>query len=101
MPRVDQIAAEGASLFSALDWRVVAFTFARRSLTGVLFGLSLQSRCHAADLNSTLKEASGRSGSGLRHNRMRNVLVVVETALAMILLIGSALLIRTFVQFGP
>ncbi len=98
VPRVEQIAAEGASVFSALDWRVVAFTFAVSLLTGVLFGLFPAVQVSRADLNSTLKEASGRSGSGLRHNRMRNVLVVVETALAMILLIGSALLIRTFVQ---
>ena len=49
------------------------------------------------DLVSTLKEASGRSGTGVRHKRIRSVLVVVETALAVVLLVGAALLIRSFV----
>ena len=46
------------------------------------------------DVNSVLKEASGRSGSGLRHNRIRSILVTAEMALAVILLVGAALLIR-------
>lgn len=50
-----------------------------------------------ADLNSTLKESSNRSGTGLRHNRTRAVLVTTEMALALVLLVGAALLIRTFV----
>ena len=46
---------------------------------------------------STLKEASGRSGTGVRHNRVRSALVVAEMALALVLLVGAALLIRSFI----
>jgi putative ABC transport system permease protein len=48
------------------------------------------------DVLSNLKESSGRSGTGLRHNRARSALVISEVALAMLLLIGAALLIRSF-----
>jgi predicted permease len=46
-------------------------------------------------LNANLKETAGRSGTGLRHNKLRATLVVSEVALALILLVGSALLIFT------
>src|SRR5262249_34545839 len=46
-------------------------------------------------LSSTLKESAGRSGTGFRQNKARSVLVVLEVALALVLLVGSALLIRT------
>ena len=56
-------------------------------------------RCSTSnpDLASTLKETSGRSGTGRRQHRARSVLVVAEMALALVLLIGATLLIRTFV----
>jgi len=83
-----------------LDWRVVAFTVALSLLTGGIFGLIPALQGSRADLTTTLKESSGRSGSGFRQNKMRSVLVVVEVALAMILLVGSALLIRTAMALG-
>ncbi|MBI3678904.1 MAG: ABC transporter permease, partial [Acidobacteria bacterium] len=49
-----------------------------------------------ADLNSTLKEAAGRFGAGVRPSRTRAVLVISEVALALVLLIGATLLIRSF-----
>jgi putative ABC transport system permease protein len=85
-----------ASVISTLDWHVLAFTFAIALLTGVLFGLLPALRISKLDVNSVLKEASGRSGTGLRHNRARNVLVAVEMALAVILVVGAGLMIRTF-----
>jgi hypothetical protein len=48
-----------------------------------------------ADLSGTLKESGGPAGSGFRQNKARSVLVVAEVALALVLLVGSALLIRT------
>src|SRR5690606_26155084 len=48
----------------------------------------------------TLKESAGRSGTGFRQNKVRSVLVVAEIALALVLLIGSALLIRSAVALG-
>ena len=78
-----------------LDWRVLAFTLGVSLGTGVLFGLIPALQGSRADLGVTLKESGARSGTGLRQNRTRAVLVVAEVALAVILLIGSALLIRT------
>ena len=91
---VPRIGAHGAAVTA--DWRVALFTVLVSLATGVFFGLLPAFEASRGDLNAPLKESSGRSGTGFRQNRMRSVLVVSETALAMILLIGSALLIRTF-----
>jgi putative ABC transport system permease protein len=85
-----------ASAVTALDWHVLVFALAVSLLTGLLFGVLPAWRVSRLDVNSVLKEGGGRSGSGLRHNRVRNVLVVAEMALAVILLVGAALMIRTF-----
>ena len=74
---------------------MLAFTFAVSIGTGILFGLIPALQGSRADLSSTLKESGGRSGTGFRQNKARSVLVVIEVALALILLVGSALLIRT------
>ncbi len=95
LPRVND-ENHAASVISALDWHVLAFTFAIALLTGVLFGLLPALRISKLDVNSVLKEASGRSGTGLRHNRVRSVLVAAEMALAVILVVGAGLMIRTF-----
>ena len=79
----------------SLDWRVAAFTLTLTLVTGILFGLLPALHVSKLDLASTLKEG-GRSG-GARHNRARSVLVVAEVALALVLLTGATLLIRTFV----
>ncbi len=81
-----------------LDWRVLAFTFLISLVTGVLFGLIPALRCSRADLGTTLKESSGRAGTGLRQNKTRSLLVIGEIALALILLIGAALLIRSSIE---
>ena len=96
LPRVND-EEHVASVVSALDWHVLVFTFAIALLTGVLFGLLPALRISKLDVNSVLKEASGRSGTGLRHNRVRSVLVAAEMALAVILVVGAGLMIRTFV----
>ena len=90
LPRV----GKAGSLVVA-DWRVLAFTILAALVTGVLFGLIPALQSSRPDLAATLKESGGRSGTGLRHNKMRTALVMVEVALAVVLLIGSALLIRT------
>jgi putative ABC transport system permease protein len=96
LPRIND-ESHAATLVTALDWRVLAFTLGVALLTGVLFGLFPALQVSRLDVNSVLKEASGRSGSGLRHNRIRSILVAAEMALAVILLVGAALLIQTFV----
>ncbi len=85
-----------ASAVTALDWHVLVFALGVSILTGLLFGVLPALRVSRLDVNAVLKEGGGRSGSGLRHNRVRNVLVVAEMALAVILLVGAALMIRTF-----
>jgi predicted permease len=95
LPRVG---TDGALV--GLDWRVLAFTIGVSLATGLLFGLIPALQASRTDLTTTLKESSGRSGTGFRQNKMRSVLVVVEVALALILLIGSALLIRTAVALN-
>jgi predicted permease len=78
-----------------VDWRVLGFTLLLSIGTGLVFGLMPALQASRPDLGLTLKENAGRAGAGLRHNKARSVLVVSEVALALILLIGSALLIRT------
>ena len=95
LPRIGQ---DGSLV--GLDWRVLLFTIGVSLGTGVLFGLIPAVQGSRADLSSTLKESAGRSGTGFRQNKARSLLVVIEVALALILLIGSALLIRTAVALG-
>ncbi len=94
IPRVAQLVTQSPLAF--LDWRVFLYTFLVALFTGVLFGLIPAMRLSSPDLNVTLKEAANRSGTGLRQNRARSILVVSELALAIILLTGAGLLIRTF-----
>ncbi len=96
LPRVND-PTHLASAVSTFNWPVLAFTLAVALATGVLFGLFPALQISKLDVNANLKEASGRSGTGLRHNRARGVLVAAEMALAVILLAGAALMIRTFV----
>jgi len=96
LPRVNQ-RDHVASIVTALDWHVLAFTFGLALLTGIVFGLFPALQISRLDVNSVLKETSGRSGTGLRQNRARSILVASEMALAVILLVGAALMIRTFV----
>jgi predicted permease len=79
-----------------LDWRVLLFALAISVSTGVLAGLIPAIKASHVDLMATLNEGGARSGAGIHHNKTRSVLVVTEMALAMVLLVGAALLIRTF-----
>ena len=90
LPRVGK-----AGALVVVDWRVLAFTAAVAIVTGLLFGLFPALAGSRADLSATLKESGSRSGSGLRQNKARTLLVVSEVSLAVILVVGAALLIRT------
>jgi predicted permease len=94
IPRLTDAEGLHASL-PVLDWKVAGFTLAVAALTSILFGLFPALDVSNPDLASTLKEA-GRAGGGMLRKRARSVLVVSEVALALVLVIGSALLIRTF-----
>ncbi|HXI39420.1 MAG TPA: ABC transporter permease, partial [Bryobacteraceae bacterium] len=92
---IPRIGEGGAAV--AADWRVLAFTLGVSLATGVLFGLIPALNASRPDLASTLKESTSRSGTSMRQNKARGLLVVTEMALALVLLIGAALLIRTFI----
>jgi len=91
---IPRIGEQGAAV--ALDWRVLVFTLVAAILTGILFGLVPALSTSRSDISNTLRESGARSGTGLRHNKARAVLVITEMALALVLLVGAALLIRTF-----
>jgi len=82
-----------------LDWRVLAFTAAVSVLTGVLFGLSPALGSLRLDLTPALKTASTAAGStteaGRRWLTLGNALVAIQAALAIVVLMGAGLLVRT------
>ncbi len=86
----------------AIDARVLLFTLSLSVLSGILFGLAPALRVSRLDLNATLKDAGhGSAGSSSmwgRGNNLRKALVVSELALSVVLLIGAALLIRSFAR---
>ncbi len=78
-----------------LDWRVLVFSVAISLATGIIIGLAPAFKAAKSDLQDSLKE-SAQNYSGTR--RLLNALVVVEMALAMVLLVGSGLLLRSFLK---
>jgi putative ABC transport system permease protein len=79
-----------------LDYRVFLFTLVVSVLTGLVFGLAPALAAAKPDLNSALKEGS-RNVTAAR-NRLRQTLVVVEVALALVVLIGAGLLLSSFAR---
>ena len=88
IPRLDEI---------SLDSNVVRFTILMAVITGILFGLAPALRNSSLRTFGTLKE-SALGTAGAQHNTFRNVLVVGEIAVAMMLLIGATLLIRSVLE---
>jgi len=81
-----------------IDARVLLFAFAVSLVTALLFGLVPALRASRPDLNDTLKEAGRGVYGSLRKNRLRAVLVASEMAVALMLLIASGLLMKSFVR---
>jgi predicted permease len=89
LPRADEI---------KMDWHVLLFTAGISVLTGVVFGLAPAFKALQSDMHETLKEG-GRGGSGTRH-RTQSVFVVVEVAMALVLLVGAGLMTRSLVALA-
>jgi putative ABC transport system permease protein len=91
IPRLAEVSVSGA---------VVGFALGISVLTGLLFGLAPALRASRPDLVGSLKEGGARAGSGSGLLRARSGLVVAEIALALILLVGSGLLLRSFANLS-
>jgi putative ABC transport system permease protein len=82
----------------SIDATVLGFTLLISVITGLLFGLAPALRTMKLNLSESLKEGGRSSSEGGRRNRTRSVLVVFESAIAVLLLIGAGLLIRSLIQ---
>lgn len=78
-----------------LDLRVLAFAIGVSLCSSFLFGLTPALEVSRVDLNEVLKEG-GRGNVGSRGHRLRNLLIIGEVALSLMLLVGSGLLLRSF-----
>jgi putative ABC transport system permease protein len=87
IPRVSEI---------AIDWQVLAFALGISVATGVVLGLAPLIHMRASKLHDTLKSAAGRTTGAISANAFRTALVTAELALALVLLIGSGLMIKAF-----
>lgn len=79
-----------------IDYRVLLFTAGLSIVTGIVFGLLPALQVSKPNLREAMSEGGRTSTAGARHNRLRSILVVAETAIGVMLLIGAGLLIRSF-----
>jgi putative ABC transport system permease protein len=93
---IPRIGEDGSAV--TVDGNVLLFTVGVSVLTGILFGLVPALSASRPNLVAALNESSSRSGVGFRSGKIRSLLVIGEVALALILVIGAALLIRTFLK---
>ncbi len=80
----------------AVNLPVLGFTFGLTLLTGIIFGLLPALEAARFDLTDSLKEGGKNIGGGARSHRLRNLFVVTEVALALVLLVGAGLLVKSF-----
>ena len=77
---------------------VFLWTLAISVVTGLLFGLAPAIQASRPDLNKALKESSGQNPGSYQRNGLRNLLVVSEVAVALLLLVGAGLMTRSFIR---
>jgi putative ABC transport system permease protein len=100
---IDLVRAIGAQTIPRLsevhvNLTVLLFTLVIAVASGLLFGLAPGLASGKPDLTESLKEGGRGSTAGRRHNRLRNALVIAEVALALVLLTGAGLLLKSFVR---
>src|SRR3984957_10977961 len=93
---IPRIGEDGSAV--TLDIHILLFTLGVSILTGILFGLVPAISLSRPDLAPMLNENGSRSGVGFRSGKLRSALVIGEMALTLVLIIGAALLIRTFLK---
>jgi putative ABC transport system permease protein len=81
----------------SVDWRVLAFTLGATTATAILCGVAPGWQASKTDLMSVMKDGARGAGS-LRKQRLRSLLVIGEVALAMTLLIGAGLMMKSFTR---
>ncbi len=82
----------------SLDWRVLAFTVALSIVTGVLFGLAPALKASRPNLVPTLKDETHSLAVRSRSFSMRNLLVVAQVAVSLVLLVGAGLFVRSLIN---
>ena len=80
----------------SVDWTVLAFAVLISLLTGLLFGLAPAIHAARGDLSMATREGARGSGYSMKTGRFRDALIVAELAIAVVLMIGAGLLLRTF-----
>ncbi len=92
---------QGADLSNvSINSGVLAFTLFITVATGIISGLAPALGFSAPDFSCSLKEGGRGAGDGRGRHRVRNVLVVTEFALALVLLVGAGLMTRTLISMG-
>ncbi len=81
---------------AGIDWRVLAFAFAVSAVTGLIFGAAPAFFALRTNMNDSLKEAGRGSSHNRERRRLGSAFVVTQVALALVLLVGAGLLIRSF-----
>ncbi|HEY0366487.1 MAG TPA: ABC transporter permease, partial [Pyrinomonadaceae bacterium] len=84
-----------------LDWRVVVYTIAFSTVTGILFGLAPALQSAKADVSSVLKDDSSLFTGFYRKSRVRMALIVVQVAFSLLLLVGAGLVLRSLEKIRP
>jgi putative ABC transport system permease protein len=89
LPRVHNI---------GIDWRVVLFAFGLAIITGLVFGLVPALHAIRTPVRASLNEESRGGSGGMRQRKLHSSLVVLEIGLALVLLVGAGLLLRSFAR---
>jgi len=84
-----------------LDWRVVLYTIAFSTITGILFGLAPALHSSKTDVSTVLKDDSSLCTAFYRKSRARMALVVVQVAFSLLLLVGAGLVLRSLEKIRP